>query len=103
MLILSSCTNLDFGQQITYRVNGGMMLIEYSLPGDSKQAITRYTSWTTECIAHAGDEVYIKAVNQGNPGGMSVTIYRDGKEWIGESSMEPHDTIAITDKIPFTF
>lgn len=98
-----SCTNLDFGQQVTYRINGGRMLIEYQVPGEENKTDLIYTAWDTEFIGHAGDEVYIKAINDGNPGGMSVTIYRDGQEWITESTMSEFDTITISDKIPFRF
>lgn len=98
-----SCTNLDFGQEVTYRVNGGRMLIEYMAKDNQPLTLVYYTSWSTTWKAGAGDPVYLKAINDGNPGGMSITVYLDGREWITKQSMAEFDTLSIDDKVPFRF
>lgn len=103
LLVMGSCTNLDPGQQITYRVNGGKFFVQYQAGDNPVTDTSAFSIWTAEWKGHAGDQIYIKAFNNGSPGGMSVMIDRDGIPWKTEGMMEPYDSITIDEKLPFAF
>lgn len=95
-----SCSNpFDYSIDLRYEVTGsaGTVNITYeNLNGGISQVSGRQLPWSVTLTADPGDYVFLSAVNTGETGSVTVTIFDDGDVFKRATSEGAHVTASVS-------
>ncbi len=99
-LALTGCSNpFDYSIQLRYEVTGSAESADITyenMNGGISQLTGISLPWSTTISADPGDYVYLAALNNGETGSVTVTIYDDGKVFRRATSQGSHVTASVS-------